>query len=123
MATITTKDATEIFYKDWGPKNVQPIVFHHGWLLPIGLDPSGTGIANGSPMENCVVSNKTQDNNSLGLSESNVMADHASVTAEGTSTSTLGDEPTYDEEVREDIEDGDFCQVTARADCSGNLDR
>jgi non-heme chloroperoxidase len=23
----------EIFYKDWGPKNVQPIVFHHGWPL------------------------------------------------------------------------------------------
>ena len=23
----------EIFYKDWGPKNAQPIVFHHGWPL------------------------------------------------------------------------------------------
>jgi non-heme chloroperoxidase len=22
-----------IFYKDWGPKNAQPIVFHHGWPL------------------------------------------------------------------------------------------
>lgn len=33
MATITTKDGTEIFYKDWGPKNAQPIVFHHGWPL------------------------------------------------------------------------------------------
>ena len=97
--------------------------FHHGWLLPIGLDPSGTGIANGSPTEKRVVSNETQDNNSFGLSESNVMAEQASVTAEGTSTSALGDEPTYDEQVREDIEDGDFCQVTARADCSGNLDR
>ncbi|WP_425374051.1 alpha/beta fold hydrolase [Microvirga calopogonii] len=33
MATITTKDGTEIFYKDWGPKNAQPIMFHHGWPL------------------------------------------------------------------------------------------
>jgi non-heme chloroperoxidase len=33
MGTITTKDGTEIFYKDWGPKNAQPIVFHHGWPL------------------------------------------------------------------------------------------
>jgi len=30
---ITTKDGTEIFYKDWGAKTAQPIVFHHGWPL------------------------------------------------------------------------------------------
>jgi non-heme chloroperoxidase len=30
---ITTKDGTQIFYKDWGPKDAQPIVFHHGWPL------------------------------------------------------------------------------------------
>ena len=30
---ITTQDGTEIFYKDWGPKTAQPIVFHHGWPL------------------------------------------------------------------------------------------
>jgi non-heme chloroperoxidase len=33
MPTITTRDGTEIYYKDWGPKNAQPIVFHHGWPL------------------------------------------------------------------------------------------
>lgn len=30
---VTTKDGVEIFYKDWGPKTAQPIVFHHGWPL------------------------------------------------------------------------------------------
>ena len=33
MNAITTKDGTEIFFKDWGPRNAQPIVFHHGWPL------------------------------------------------------------------------------------------
>jgi len=33
MTTITTRDGTKIFYKDWGPKSAQPIVFHHGWPL------------------------------------------------------------------------------------------
>ncbi len=33
MGYVTTKDGTEIFFKDWGPKDAQPIVFHHGWPL------------------------------------------------------------------------------------------
>ena len=33
MPTITTRDGTTIYYKDWGPKHAQPIVFHHGWPL------------------------------------------------------------------------------------------
>lgn len=33
MTTFTTKDGTQIFYKDWGPKSAQPIFFHHGWPL------------------------------------------------------------------------------------------
>jgi len=33
MPIFTTKDSTEIFYKDWGPRNAQPIVFSHGWPL------------------------------------------------------------------------------------------
>lgn len=30
---VTTKDGVQIFYKDWGPKDAQPVVFHHGWPL------------------------------------------------------------------------------------------
>lgn len=33
MSAITTQDGVDIFYKDWGPKTAQPIVFHHGWPL------------------------------------------------------------------------------------------
>ena len=33
MPFITTSDDVQIFYKDWGPKDAQPIVFHHGWPL------------------------------------------------------------------------------------------
>jgi non-heme chloroperoxidase len=33
MSFITTADGTDIYYKDWGSKTAQPIVFHHGWPL------------------------------------------------------------------------------------------
>jgi non-heme chloroperoxidase len=33
MSTIVTGDGVSIFYKDWGPKDGQPIMFHHGWPL------------------------------------------------------------------------------------------
>ncbi|MFG1278305.1 alpha/beta fold hydrolase [Xanthobacter autotrophicus] len=33
MGYVTTKDGVDIFFKDWGPKEAQPIVFHHGWPL------------------------------------------------------------------------------------------
>ena len=33
MPFITTSDGANIFYKDWGPKDAQPIVFSHGWPL------------------------------------------------------------------------------------------
>ncbi|KAA3509425.1 Non-heme chloroperoxidase [Agrobacterium sp. DSM 25558] len=33
MGFVKTTDGTDIFYKDWGPKDAQPIVFHHGWPL------------------------------------------------------------------------------------------
>src|SRR4051794_28592454 len=33
MTTVTTTDGTRIFFKDWGAKDAQPIVFSHGWPL------------------------------------------------------------------------------------------
>jgi len=30
---ITTKDGVQLYYKDWGPRTGQPIVFSHGWPL------------------------------------------------------------------------------------------
>lgn len=33
MGIARTKDGVDIFFKDWGPKDAQPIVFHHGWPL------------------------------------------------------------------------------------------
>jgi len=32
-AYIATRDGTRIFCKDWGPRDAQPLVFHHGWPL------------------------------------------------------------------------------------------
>jgi non-heme chloroperoxidase len=33
MGYITTDDHVQIHFKDWGPRDAQPIVFHHGWPL------------------------------------------------------------------------------------------
>jgi non-heme chloroperoxidase len=33
MSFITVQDGTNIFFKDWGPKHAQALVFHHGWPL------------------------------------------------------------------------------------------
>ncbi|CCW18308.1 Non-heme chloroperoxidase [Sphingobium indicum BiD32] len=33
MTIMTTSDGTGIFYKDWGVRDTQPIVFSHGWPL------------------------------------------------------------------------------------------
>jgi non-heme chloroperoxidase len=33
MAIITTSDGTDLFYKDWGPREAQTVMFHHGWPL------------------------------------------------------------------------------------------
>jgi len=32
-STITTRDGVQLYYKDWGPKNGQVVVFSHGWPL------------------------------------------------------------------------------------------
>ena len=33
MPIVTTRDGVDIFFKDWGPKDAQALVFHHGWPL------------------------------------------------------------------------------------------
>jgi len=33
VATITTRDGVEIYYKDWGPRGGQPVILSHGWPL------------------------------------------------------------------------------------------
>ena len=33
MSFVTTQDGVDIYYKDWGPRDAQPIHFHHGWPL------------------------------------------------------------------------------------------
>jgi non-heme chloroperoxidase len=33
MAYVSASDSTQIFFKDWGPRDAQPIMFHHGWPL------------------------------------------------------------------------------------------
>ena len=33
MPFVTTRDGVDIFFKDWGPRDARPIVFHHGWPL------------------------------------------------------------------------------------------
>ena len=33
VATLTTRDGVELYYKDWGPRDGQPVVFSHGWPL------------------------------------------------------------------------------------------
>jgi len=39
MGTVTTRDGVEIFFKDWGPRDAQPIAFHHGWPLSADAGP------------------------------------------------------------------------------------
>ena len=33
MTFVTTEDGAEIYFKDWGSHDAQPIMFHHGWPL------------------------------------------------------------------------------------------
>jgi non-heme chloroperoxidase len=33
MSIVITRDGTEIYVKDWGPKEAKPVVFSHGWPL------------------------------------------------------------------------------------------
>ena len=49
MPTITTRDGTEIFYMDWGPRDAQAIVFHHGW--PLSSDDWDAQLISSSPRD------------------------------------------------------------------------
>lgn len=33
MSVLVLNDGTELYYKDWGDRAAQPVVFHHGWPL------------------------------------------------------------------------------------------
>ena len=33
MSTLSTEENVTIYFKDWGPRSAQPLVFHHGWPL------------------------------------------------------------------------------------------
>jgi len=33
MSYVSSDDGAQIFFKDWGPRTAQPVVFHHGWPL------------------------------------------------------------------------------------------
>lgn len=33
MAILTTSGGADLFCKDWGLKDAQPVMFHHGWPL------------------------------------------------------------------------------------------
>jgi hypothetical protein len=52
---FTTKDQTTIFYKDWGPRDAQPICFHHGW--PTSSDDWDKGYSHGMALTHADVIN------------------------------------------------------------------
>ena len=33
MTMITTRDGTQLYVKDWGPKTGRPVIMMHGWPL------------------------------------------------------------------------------------------
>ncbi len=73
MAFVTTDDGAEIYFKDWGSHNAQPIFFHHGW--PLSSDDWHAQMRNGQTITDGTVTFRDRDScRQWRVSSNNVVA-------------------------------------------------